>query len=110
MMPRKRIEQFASEWFELSNSEISKALRAMARPPLELIRIAESPTSGRERSVMLTAKGERFLRAAVANATRFFDPVRDHVDGRLAQAGIRFLESAIAALAAARAKPAGPRQ
>ncbi len=110
MMPRKRIEQFVSEWFELSNSEISKALRGMARPPLELVRIVESPTSGRERSVMLTAKGERFLREAVANATRFFDPVRDRVDERLAQAGIRFLECAIAALAQARAKAGSRRE
>jgi DNA-binding MarR family transcriptional regulator len=101
MMPRKEIERFISGWFELSNSEISKALRGMARPPLELIRIVESPSSGRERSVLLTAKGERFMSKAVANAVRFFDPVRNTLDDREAQAGIRFLEDAIVALEAA---------
>ena len=106
MMPRKQIERFVSEWFELSNSEISKALRAMARPPLELISIVESPNSGRERSIMLTPKGERFMRDAVASAIRFFDPVRDGVDRGSAKAGIRFLEDAIVALAAARSRGA----
>ena len=104
MMPRKQIERFVSEWFELSNSEISKALRVMARPPLELIRIVESPNSGRERSIMLTPKGQRFIRDAVASAIRFFNPVRDAVDRRSARAGIRFLEDAIVALAAARGR------
>jgi DNA-binding MarR family transcriptional regulator len=60
-LSRKQIQQAVTDWFEVSNSQITKALRAMARPPLGLVQIVEDPKSGREKQVLLTASGERLL-------------------------------------------------
>ncbi len=68
---RKRIEQLLSGWFEISGSAITKSLRAMARPPLGLIQMAEDPRSGREKQVWLTPKGERFVQQMVARGCQF---------------------------------------
>jgi len=35
-LSRKQIQQAVTNWFEVSNSQITKALRAMARPPARL--------------------------------------------------------------------------
>lgn len=67
LMSRKDIVKSLSYWFELTNSAISKALRALARPPLALITITEDPRSGREKLIQLTPKGEKFLLHMVEN-------------------------------------------
>src|SRR5690606_34856044 len=40
-MDRKAIERSLESWFEISSAAITKALRAMAQPPLALIRLVE---------------------------------------------------------------------
>ena len=47
----------------------------MARPRLALIQIVEDPKSGREKQVLLTAKGQRFLLTMVERGRAFFRPV-----------------------------------
>lgn len=68
-MRRKEIEANVRRWFEVTNAAVSRALRAMMRPPLELIEITEDPRSGREKLVSLTPKGKAFLDSVAARAT-----------------------------------------
>lgn len=63
---RKDIEANVRRWFEMTSAALSKSLRTMMRPPLELIEITEDPRSGREKLVALTPKGKAFLDAAGA--------------------------------------------
>tara|TARA_B110000046_G_C13008102_1_gene405326 strand:+ start:1318 stop:2478 length:1161 start_codon:yes stop_codon:yes gene_type:complete len=60
-MRRKNIENALTGWYETSSSAISKAVRALAKPPLSLVTIQEHPESAREKLVTLTAAGETFL-------------------------------------------------
>ena len=60
-MRRKAIVAALSNWFEISNAAITKALRGMSEEPLELVRQDEDPNSGREKLVSLTPKGENHL-------------------------------------------------
>src|SRR5277367_7117107 len=63
-MRRKHIESHVRRWFEVTSAALSRSLRAMMHPPLELIEIIEDPISGREKLVALTPKGKAFLDAA----------------------------------------------
>lgn len=80
-MNRKAIEQSLSTWFEISGAAITKALRSMASPPLELVTLAEDPASGREKIVSLTPKGEAHMKRMIAQGTayvqRIIDPMSD---------------------------------
>ncbi len=95
---RKQIRHALADWFEVSNSQVTKALRSMARPPLNLIQIVEDPNSGREKLVLLTAAGERFLLAMVERGREFFRPVGERLPPELIREGLVFLRQAAAAL------------
>jgi DNA-binding MarR family transcriptional regulator len=69
-MRRKEIERSLQTWFEVSSSAITKALRGMSRPPLSLLRIVEDPDSAREKQVVLTAKGEKFVQMMIDEGRR----------------------------------------
>ena len=71
---RKDIQRLIATWFEISGSTITRALRAMARPPLSLVRLTEDPYSAREKVVTLTAKGERFLTIMVEQGRNCIRP------------------------------------
>jgi DNA-binding MarR family transcriptional regulator len=58
---RKEIVMRLQDWFDVSSPAITQALRRMARPPLGLVRLVEDSDSGREKRVLLTPKGERFI-------------------------------------------------
>jgi DNA-binding MarR family transcriptional regulator len=88
---RKRIEQLLSSWFEISSSAITKALRAMARPPMNLIDLTEDPHSGREKQVSLTPKGERFVHTMVETGRQFIGDVARHLSPEELRHGIDFL-------------------
>jgi len=88
---RKEIETNLAIWFEMSNSNVSKLLRELAGPTLQLIRQEESPESGREKVVCLTPAGQAFVDEMV-------DAAIDHLSAQLTnisvdelRAGIRFL-------------------
>jgi len=68
-MRRKHIESHVRRWFEVTSAALSRSLRAMMHPPLELIEIIEDPISGREKLVALTPKGKAFLDAAATQAS-----------------------------------------
>jgi DNA-binding MarR family transcriptional regulator len=88
---RKEIERSITRFFELRNSAISKALRAMAKAPLALIEIREHPTSGRERQVVLTAKGAREIEQMVEDGRRFIQTMVDRLNATEAAQGVHFL-------------------
>ncbi len=77
----------------------------MARPPLGLVQIVEDPESVREKQVLLTARGERFLLTLVERGRAFFRPVGEQLAPKLIRDGLVFLRQASAALGDA--KPAG---
>lgn len=68
-MRRKEIETNVRRWFEVTNAAVSRSLRGLMRPPLELIEIAEDPQSGREKLISLTPKGKAFLDSVASRAT-----------------------------------------
>jgi DNA-binding MarR family transcriptional regulator len=97
-MRRKDIERSIQTWFEVSSSAITKALRSMARPPLSLVQIVEAPQSAREKQVLLTPKGERFLSRMVAEGLKFEQRIVDQLTPEEIKSGIHFLQRAMAVL------------
>ncbi|MGE0822716.1 MAG: MarR family winged helix-turn-helix transcriptional regulator [Candidatus Binatia bacterium] len=106
-MRRKDIERSIQTWFEVSSSAITKALRSMARPPLSLVQLIEDPRSAREKQVLLTPKGERFLSTMVAEGLKFEQQIVDQLTPEEVRNGIHFLQRAMAALEHALAQSAG---
>jgi len=96
-MRRKAIERSLQTWFEVSSSAITKALRGMSRPPLSLLKIVEDPVSGREKQVVLTAKGERFLEMMVAQGRRLVRRIVDKLTPEEVEAGIVYLRKSTVA-------------
>jgi len=97
-MQRKEIERLLSTWYEVSSSAITKALRAMARPPLELVSIVEDPRSGREKQVYLTPEGKHFLHTMVEAGQRYLDNLVCGLSAPTIRQGIEFLSQLSAAL------------
>jgi DNA-binding MarR family transcriptional regulator len=60
-MLRKDVARRLHNWFDLGNPAITTALQALEQPPLRLVRMIGNTESGREKKVLLTAKGERFV-------------------------------------------------
>lgn len=91
VMRRKDIERSLTGWFEVSSSAISKALRSLSRPPLNLVHITEAPGSGREKVVELTPEGERFLLQMIDNGRELMKWMLDHLTEKEANTGVDFL-------------------
>jgi DNA-binding MarR family transcriptional regulator len=100
-MRRKAIERSLQTWFEVSSSAITKALRGMSRPPLSLLKIVEDPDSAREKQVLLTAKGEKFLDFMVAEGRRLLRRMVDKLTEAEVDGGIIYLRKATEVLEAA---------
>jgi DNA-binding MarR family transcriptional regulator len=90
-MRRKAIERSLQTWFEVSSSAITKALRGMSRPPLSLLKIVEDPDSAREKQVVLTAKGERFLQMMIEEGLRLIRRMVIKLTDAEVDGGIRYL-------------------
>jgi len=95
-MARKVIERLLATWFEVTSSSITKALRTMARPPLNLVQIMEDPYSGREKQIQLTAKGERFLVTMLQQGQTFLQAIVEQLSEEDVRGGIHFLRQAVA--------------
>lgn len=90
-MRRKDIERSLRAWFEVSGAGITKALRGMSRPPLALLRIIEEPSTAREKLVILTPKGEKFLWEMVEQGRNSIRQLIAHFSEEEVDGGIRFL-------------------
>jgi DNA-binding MarR family transcriptional regulator len=99
-MRRKDIFRKLGDLFDITNPAVTKALRGMMRPPLGLVRLAESPDSAREKTVFLTSKGERFLETMVARGHEFMCQIvlemRQQLGEDEVDYGIRFLRAGVA--------------
>lgn len=91
-MPRKDIETLLGPWFDVSSSAISKAVRAMASPPLKLLTVTESPDSGREKLIGLTAAGSRAVDAMVERGEAYIERIVDKLSPTEVKHGLSFLE------------------
>ncbi len=87
-MDRKEIEQDMADWYEITSSAISKAIRSLAKPPLNLVTIAEHPTSGREKRIVLTAKGEKFVSQMYENGSSLIKIATDQMTPEEVNMGI----------------------
>jgi DNA-binding MarR family transcriptional regulator len=99
-LPRKHIAQRLHDWFDLSSPAITSALQSMARPPLGLVRLIDSADSGREKRVLLTAKGDRFVLAMTARGRQVVQELiadlRHDLSAAQILAGVDFLRMAVA--------------
>ncbi len=100
-MRRKEIERSLQTWFEVSSSAITKALRGMSRPPLSLLKIIEDPDSAREKQVLLTAKGEKFVQMMMMEGRRLIHGIVAQLTEAEVDAGILYLRKATSALESA---------
>ncbi|WP_295877970.1 winged helix DNA-binding protein [uncultured Zhongshania sp.] len=65
---RKDIVRLMTNWYDITSSSVSKALRALAKSPLNYIEIEEDPNSGREKLITLTPNGEQHCKEMIASA------------------------------------------
>lgn len=91
-MRRKAIVNALSNWFEISNAAITKALRGMCEPPLRLVRQDEDPNSGREKVVTLTKKGEAHLAQMIERGTAYVQLIVNGLTDDQVVNGIDFFE------------------
>lgn len=106
-MPRKEIVFHLQDWFDVSSPAITKALRSMARPPLGLVRLVEDADSAREKRVLLTPKGERFLRTMVERGREFLRKVVEQLPEDQTSGGVEFLRASVAAFEKVHAQSPG---
>jgi DNA-binding MarR family transcriptional regulator len=97
-MRRKEIVLRLQDWFEVSSPAITQALRRMARLPMGLVRLVEDADSAREKRVILTPKGEEFIRTMVERGRAYLQILMEQVPEDQVSTGIEFLRAAVAAV------------
>jgi DNA-binding MarR family transcriptional regulator len=103
-MRRKEIEENVRRWFEVTNAAVSRSLRGLMRPPLELIEIAEDPRSGREKVISLTPKGSAFLDSVASRATGGLADLIEEVSPELVDAAIYYFRELTGAFQRSKAR------
>jgi DNA-binding PadR family transcriptional regulator len=91
-LPRKTIEALIGDWYELGSPAITKALRKLASPPLRLIAIEESASSGREKMVRLTEAGALRIKQMIRSTEAFIKTISDHLTDEEIQVGTAFMD------------------
>jgi len=104
---RKDIERAVKSWFEISSSAITKSIRKMARAPLKLVEMVESPDSGREKRVFLTPRGEAFIATMISRGEGFLQEIVEQLPDDEVERGIEFLRNSISALETVRPRREG---
>ena len=93
MMRRKDIEQSLRSWFDISSAAITKAIRAMASPPLSLVVQEEDPNSAREKIVRLTPKGAKHIAAMMDRGVDVIKEMMEPMDEATIREGIKFFQA-----------------
>lgn len=88
---RKDIEERLATWFEISNSNISKLLRELSKPPHSLVSQVENPESGREKVIRLTDLGESFVNGMIEASIDYLASQLSHVTEAELRWGVDFL-------------------
>lgn len=105
---RKDIHRLIGTWFEISNPSITRALRAMTQSPLRLVRLREDPTSGREKMVMLTPEGARFLTTMAGKGKQLLQPLLAQLSTNEVRSGLQFFRRGVSIVRAAQIGSARP--
>jgi len=92
LIRRKDVEKRLSDWFETSNSNVSKLLRDLAKPPHRFIVNQENPSSGREKVIALTADGKAFVQAMKMRGVQYFESALAHMSVERMEFGRAFFE------------------
>lgn len=90
-IPRKDIHRLLGSWFEISNPTCTKSLRAMSRPPRNFVQVVALPHSRRDKQVILTPEGERFVATMVEYGKSFMRPLVRALSDAEARQGYDFL-------------------
>jgi DNA-binding MarR family transcriptional regulator len=97
-MRRKEIVLRLQDWFDVSSPAVTQALRRMARPPMGFVRLIEDADSAREKRVIVTPKGEEFIRTMVERGRGFLLSLIRQLPEHQVCGGIEFLRAAVAAV------------
>lgn len=90
-MARKDIEWQLRLWFDVTSSAISKALRGLAKPPLEFVLIEENPASAREKYISLTPAGRQMVADMNARGEAIVRRIVDSMSELEIEHGLHFL-------------------
>jgi DNA-binding MarR family transcriptional regulator len=98
-MLRKDVARRLHNWFDLGSPAITTALQGLAQPSLGLVRLIENADSGREKKVLLTAKGERYVASMAAQGQHLVRELLADVEKSLSveeiAAGLKFLRFSV---------------
>lgn len=89
-MSRKDIEQNLRLWFDVSSAAVTKALRAMATAPLNLLTQEESAHSGREKIVTLSPAGEAHVENMIGRGDAFIRRIIETMSPEEINQGLHF--------------------
>jgi len=99
-MLRKDVAWRLHNWFDLGNPAITTALQGLAEPPLRLVRLIGNADSGREKKVLLTANGERFIASMAERGQNLVRELISDLEKSLSEAeiaaGLEFLRASVA--------------
>jgi DNA-binding MarR family transcriptional regulator len=96
-MRRKEIVARLQDWFDITSPAVTQSLSQMATPPLSLVRVVGDADSAREKRVLLTPKGERFIAGMAARGRAFLARLVEQLPAEQVTRGVEFLHAAIAA-------------
>ena len=88
---RKLVEQRLGEWFEMSNPNVTKIIRDLIGTPHGFVELADSPGSGREKIMSLTASGRTFIAGMIEQARGLLAVRVGHLPVGELRDGLRFL-------------------
>lgn len=91
-LPRKRLEIELAHSLELESPAVSKVLRELSAPALDLVQVRTSDNSAREKLVLLTPKGVRFLEESNAAGIRQLTELLAGMSIATMQNGIPYLD------------------
>jgi len=98
-MLRKDVAKRLHNWFDLGSPAITIALQTLAEPPLKFVRIVGSTDSGREKKVILTPRGERYILSMAERGQRLVRELISDLEKSLSAdeiaAGFEFLRASV---------------
>lgn len=74
---RKDVVKLMTNWYDITSSMVSKALRGLAKEPLNYITLTEDPNSGREKVISLTPEGHAHCDRMIESASDLIKGITD---------------------------------
>ncbi len=90
-MPRKQLEAILGPWFEVTSSALSKAIRNLTAPPLDLLELRENPASAREKLLILTPNGQAAVNGMKKRGEKFIARITTELKRNEIAEGVNFL-------------------